>query len=130
MAERRKVAKKLEQDIITIRCPCCNELIPVRINIAGHGVDEGYVEIGGCNETGRKAPFPDVEIGIDIDLMGLKFEGGLDEILDNMSATEKKMHRESYEFDKAHGVYGEQAKKEAEDAENVAKRELEANRSD
>ena len=122
MAERRKVEKKLEQDILTIRCPCCNELIPVRVAIEGHGVDEGYIKIGGCNIAGGNMPFPDVVIGIDVDVMGLKFQGGLYEIMKDMSDVEKKMCRESYDYDRAHGVYGEQAQKEAEDAENVAKK--------
>jgi hypothetical protein len=102
MAESKKMP---EQDILTVRCPCCNELIPVRITIAGEGIDEHYIDIGGCNDRGNGVGFPDIEIDIGVDVMGLKFEGGLDEIIENMSPYTKKNLLEHYDYNKAHDIY-------------------------
>lgn len=67
-----------ESDILTVMCPCCKEIIPVRIDLAGPGVKEGLVMISG--NTPRFEPFPIVQLGIDLDLEGLK-DGGLDELI-------------------------------------------------
>lgn len=67
-----------ESDILTVKCPCCGEIIPVRIDLKGRGVDEGLVEIDG--NSSKDGSFPIVELMLDVDLEGLK-DGGLDELI-------------------------------------------------
>jgi hypothetical protein len=48
-----------ESDMKGIRCPCCGELIPVRIDMKGRGVDGGYVGLYGG--SAGDDPFPHID---------------------------------------------------------------------
>ncbi len=52
----------MEKQIIGIKCPCCQEEIPVRVELYGSDVSNGIirlVELGSGDE-----PFPAIEVGV------------------------------------------------------------------
>lgn len=125
MSERRNVKKKIENEIVQVYCPCCGELIPVRIGIQGYGIDENYIKIGGASSGGRpRERFPDISVELHVDLLGLR-DGGLVEVMENRSDAEKEMDQRRYDYNKAHGVYGKKSKDD-EDFKNVARLERES----
>lgn len=96
--------------------------MPVKIELEDELVYENYITIGG-NSTEAGTPYPYVKIGLDVDIMGLS-DGGLKEIMDSRSDCKKKMDQRRYDYGRAHGIYGEQAKKDFLSSMNPSLAEL------
>lgn len=80
-----------EKDVHSIVCPCCNETIPVRIDLWNIYLDKGFITNDGA--TISNEPFPIIEIGLSVNIPALADK--MDILLPEYYELQKKIRGDS-----------------------------------